>query len=161
MKSINLVWIIRSVTLILYFFIAAQGAFYLLGFGKALYNISSDTFIELRKAVDPVIRGRLKTLYLATLAMTFVWFLLTDKSGGFASYGLILVSFLLLTTDIFLILKVSEPVNVEINVIDTFTVKRSVFLQQEWLKYILIRAGISVSGFLLLLLQVTLRLNHH
>lgn len=161
MKSIDLVWIVKSVSLVLYFFIAAQGAFYLLGFGKALYNVPSDTFIELRKAVDPVIRGRLKTLYLATLAMVFLWFLLTDKSGGFVSYGLILVSFLLLTTDIFLILKVSEPVNVEINVVDTFTVKRSIFLQQEWLKYILIRGGISVSGFLLLLLHVTLRFNHH
>ena len=140
--------------MLLYFLVAAQGAFYLFGFAKALYNIPSETFIELRKAVDPVVRSRFKVLYLSALAMMFIWLLLIDKTGGFWSYGLILIAFLLLSADLVLILKVSEPVNRIING-DISNLKGSYDqLRHQWLKFISIRGYLSVSGFILLIIHL-------
>ena len=140
--------------MLLYFLIAAQGAFYIFGFGKALYNIPSENFIELRKAVDPVIRSRFKVLYLSALALMFIWLLLTDRTGGFWSYGLILAAFLLLAADLILILKVSEPLNRIING-DVSSLHGSYNeLRHQWLKFILIRGYLSVSGFILLIINL-------
>ena len=102
MKPIELISVVRIVGIVLYFFIAAQGAFYHFGFGKALYNIPSEDFIELRKAVDPIVRGRFKVLYLSALAIMFIWFLMSDKSAGFLSYAPVLLAFLLLVADMVL-----------------------------------------------------------
>ena len=65
MKPIELISVVRIIGITLYFFIAAQGAFYHFGFGKALYSIPADDFIVLRKAVDPIVRGKFKVLYLS------------------------------------------------------------------------------------------------
>jgi hypothetical protein len=157
MKSVDIISLVRIVGLMLYFFIAAQGAFYHLGFGKALFNISAENFIELRKAVDPEVRGKFKALYLSALAVMFIWFLMADKSGGFWSYGPVLIAFLLLVADMFLILKFSEPVNELINS-DLLDSKESFMLARvEWLKFIFIRGYLSISGFTILLVHLVLR----
>lgn len=107
--------LIRTIGVVLYFFVAAQGAFYHVGFGKALFNISPESFIELRKAVDPQVRGKLKALYLSALATMFVLLILSMNSGGLLSYGPMLVAFLLLLADLVLIVMRSERVNELIN----------------------------------------------
>lgn len=157
MKSIEIISLVRIIGITLYFFIAAQGAFYHLGFGKALYNIPADDFIELRKAVDPVIRGRLKVLYLTALAVMFVWFMLSDKTAGFLSYAPVLVAFLLLIADMVLILKFSEPVNTLINEGSLNAETGYENARDEWLKFIFIRGYLSVSGFLLLLIHLVFK----
>lgn len=149
----NIIFLVRIISMILYFFIAAQGAFYLFGFAKALYNIPSENFIELRKAVDPVVRSRFKVLYLSALFMMFIWLLIIDKTHGFWSYGLILTAFLLLAADLVLILKVSEPANRIING-DVSSLQGSYNeLRHQWLKFISIRGNLSVSGFILLIIH--------
>jgi len=140
--------------MLLYFFIAAQGAFYHFGFGKALYNIPAENFITLRKAVDPVVRARFKVLYLAAIGLMFVWLLQTDKSNGFWSYAPVLLSFLFLLADMALILKFSEPVNHLINSNalkgrESFTEARA-----QWLRFIFLRGYLSVAGFALLLIHL-------
>jgi len=157
MKPIELISVVQIVGIVLYFFIAAQGAFYHFGFGKALYNIPSEDFIELRKAVDPIVRGRFKVLYLSALAIMFIWFLMSDKSAGFLSYAPILLAFLFLVADITLILKFSEPVNELINSNSLNTQSGFENARNAWLKFILIRGYLSISGFLLLMVHLVFR----
>lgn len=146
-----MVSIVGLIGVVLYFFIAAQGAFYHIGFGKAMFHIPAEGFIQLRKAVDPVVRRKLKGLYLSALAIMFTWLVLTDKSGGFLSYGPVLIAFLLLVTDLVLILKCSEPVNELINSDLLNTQQGYSNARKEWMKFIFIRGYLSVSGFVILL----------
>ena len=157
MKSTELVPLIRIIGIILYFFIAAQGAFYHFGFGKALYQIPSEHFIELRKAVDPVVRSKFKVLYLSALVVMFVWFLISDKSAGFWSYGFVLLAFIFLIADMVLILKFSEPVNELINSDLLNTEKGYSNARSEWLKFILIRGYLSLTGFAMLIIHLAFK----
>jgi hypothetical protein len=157
MKSIDILSLVSIVGVLLYFVIAAQGAFYHFGFGKALYNIPAEHFIELRKAVDPVVRGKFKVVYLSALAVMFIWFLLIDKSAGFWSYGPVVIALLLLIADLFLIVKFSEPVNELVNSNLLNTKESFVEARDQWLKFILIRGYLSISGFVLLLLHLVLK----
>ncbi|MCF2503434.1 hypothetical protein L0663_08615 [Dyadobacter sp. CY107] len=158
MKPIELISVVRIIGIVLYFFIAAQGAFYHFGFGKALYNIPADDFIVLRKAVDPIVRGKFKVLYLSALAVMFIWFLMSDKSAGFLSYAPVLLAFLFLVADMALILKFSEPVNALINSNSIDTEAGFESARSEWLKFILIRGYLSISGFLLLLVHLVFKI---
>lgn len=156
MKQIELISLVRLVGVMLYFFIAAQDAFYHFGFGKALYNIPSEDFIELRKAVDPIVRSRFKVLYLSALAVMLIWFLMIDKSAGVLSYAPVLIAFLLLAIDMVLIVKFSEPINALINsnAIDSESGFQTA--RNEWLKFILLRGYLSISGFMLLMIHLVL-----
>ncbi len=154
MKSFELTFTIRIAGMLLYFLIAAQGAFYLFGFGKALYNIPAENFIDLRKAVDPVMRGRFKVVYLSALAVVFMWLVMADKSGGMMSYGCLLAAFLLLVADMVLIVKFSEPLNATINGNILESNESLKELRHQWLKFILIRGSLSVTGFVLLLIDM-------
>lgn len=153
MKSVEIVSVVRIIGMMLYFLIAAQGAFYHFGFGKALYHIPAENFIELRKAVDPVVRSKFKGLYLSALGVLFIWFLVSDKTGGFWSYGPVMFAFLMLIADMVLIVKFSEPVNELINsdLLNTQTGYKAA--RGEWLKFIFIRGYLSMAGFFLLMVQ--------
>jgi hypothetical protein len=154
MKSIEILTVVRMVGVVLYFFVAAQGAFYHVGFGRALFNISPEGFIELRKAVDPQVRGKLKALYLSALATMFTWLVLAVNSGGLLFYGPVLVAFLLLVSDLVLALKRSEPVNELINSNLLNTTQAYAAARTEWMKYIFVRGSLAVAGFVLLLLYL-------
>jgi hypothetical protein len=157
MRSIDILSLVSIVGVLLYFIIAAQGAFYHFGFGKALYNIPSENFIELRKAVDPIVRGKFKVVYLSALAVMFVWFILVDKSAGFWSYGPVIIALLLLIADLFLIVKFSEPINELVNSNLLNTKQSFEEARDQWLKFIMIRGYLSVSGFVVLLLHLVLK----
>ena len=154
----TIVIVISSIAMLLYFFVAAQGAFYIFGFAKAMYNLPVPSFIELRKTVDPVVRSRFKTLYLSTITIMLIWVLVSDKSGGFWSYGLIFIAFLLLGTDLFLVVKASEPLNKTINGDISQTQESWNDLRNKWLKFILIRGSLSISGFVLLIAHLILQI---
>ena len=154
MKTMDILVPIAIVSMLLYFFIAAQGAFYLFGFSKALYNVPVENFIELRKAVDPVVRGRFKILYLSTLFMMTVWFFSMDKSAGFSSYAFVLLALLLLVTDLVLILKLSEPVNEVINGDILNTTESFNAVRKQWLEAIVVRGYLSVTGLTLLIIHL-------
>lgn len=154
MKSIEILDMVRAIGLVLYFFVAAQGAFYRVGFGKALFDIAPENFIELRKAVDPRVRRPLKTLYISSLTTMLTWLVLTVNAGGLLTYGPVLVAFLLLIADLVLALKCSEPVNVLINADLLNTRQGYVNARDEWMKFISIRGSLAVSGFVVLMLYV-------
>jgi hypothetical protein len=156
MKSIEILGMVRAIGLVLYFFVAAQGAFYRVGFGKALFDISPESFIELRKAVDPRVRRPLKTLYVSSLATMLTWLVLTVNSGGLLTYGPVLVALLLLIADLVLALKCSEPVNALINADLLNTRQGCVNARDEWMKFIFIRGSLVVAGFVVLMLHVCL-----
>ena len=93
--------LLKLAHLVLYFFIAAQGAFYLLGFYKVLSGIPSHDFILLRKAADPVLAPHLKILYILTLLVSLL--ILATHFRAFTVSTLVLLSaaVLLLGIDIF------------------------------------------------------------
>lgn len=154
MKSIEMLNIVRAIGLVLYFFVAAQGAFYRVGFGKALFDISPESFIELRKAVDPHVRRPLKVLYISSLATTLTWLVLTVESGRLLTYGPVLIAFLLLIADLVIALKRSEPMNVLINADLLNTRQGYVNARDEWMKFIFIRGSLAVAGFVVLMLHL-------
>lgn len=154
MKSADLIPAVRLIGMLVYFFLAAQGAFYHIGFGKALFNITAENFVGLRKAVDPAVRTPLKALYLSGLVSMLVWVAVADKSGGLLSYAPVVAALLLLVADLVLALKFSEPINELINSGLLNTEKAFANARDEWMKFIFIRGAISVSGFVILLLHL-------
>lgn len=143
--------LLKLAHLVLYFFIAAQGAFYLLGFYKVLSGIPSHDFILLRKAADPVLAPHLKILYILTLLVSLL--ILATHFRAFTVSTLVLLSaaVLLLGIDIFVALRVSEPLNKVIaGISEPFTNAASI--HRNWLRQIYLRAFFSVGGFILLLL---------
>jgi hypothetical protein len=156
MNSLKILPIISMAGSVLYFFIAAQGAFYLLGFGKALYNISPGHFIELRRAVDPIIGRRMKALYLATLMIMSLWVLLANQSEGFPGYGMVLTALLCLLTDLTLGIKASEPINKIITKETSPEFEQAYELQRDWILFVQIRGCVSVAGFLMLILHAVI-----
>lgn len=156
MKSIDLLAVVRTAASVLYFFLAAQGAFYRVGFGRALFDIAPESFMELRKAVDPRVRKNLKLLYLSALPAMLIWLVLAVKSGEMLSYGPVLVALLLLIADLVLALKASEPVNELINSDLLNTRQGYQNARTKWMKYIFIRGNLAIAGFIVLLLHLSL-----
>lgn len=156
MKSIEALTVVRIVGTMLYFFLASQGAFYRVGFGKALFDISPEDFIALRKAVDLRVRVPLKALYLSSMAIMLSWLVLAVNSGGLLTYGPVLVALMLLVADMILALKCSEPVNELINSDLLNTRQGYLNARDKWMKYINIRGLLAITGFLVLLLHVGL-----
>lgn len=145
------IFVTRWLHLAFYFFIASQGAFYLLGFYNILAGIPSRDFILLRKAADPVIAPRLKILYLLTIAVSLTAFLLNYRVLPVLPLLLSITATLLLFIDVFIALKISEPLNRIITEMqEPFTAATPV--HRKWLAQIRLRAFLSAGGFLLLLL---------
>lgn len=142
--------IIEVAAVIIYFFLASQGAFYILCFAKALKSLSVQNFAELRKVVDDAIALPLKILYLCAAGIMITWMVLEVRWPLQLPQALVAGAFLLLATDMVLAFKVSVPLNKAIIQSNT------IHLQQEWLKFIVIRGCLSVGGFVLLVVRLLL-----
>jgi hypothetical protein len=147
--SVTLFPILVVCSATLYFFLASQGGFYLLSFAKVLRNMPTAQFLELRKAIDHVIENRLKILYPATIACMVVMTLMTVNIGSIINRGLLVMSILLLLLDVILALRVSIPLNTVIQHISDGSEARDI--QTRWLRFIGIRAYLSVTGFVSLM----------
>jgi uncharacterized membrane protein len=142
--------VVKPVQLVLYFLIASQGAFYLVGFYKVLSAMPSRDFILLRKTADPVMAPKLKVLYLLTLVMSIVAILVNFRSWSSVSLVLFTAATLCLLADILIALTVSEPLNKVITALQE-PFKGAAAIQRKWLEQIYIRAFLSAGGFLMLL----------
>lgn len=142
--------VVKPVQLVLYFLIASQGTFYLIGFYKVLSAMPSRDFILLRKAADPVMAPKLKVLYLLTLVMSIVTILLNFRSLSSVSLVLLAAATLCLVADILIALTISEPLNKVITALQE-PFESAAGIQRKWLEQIYIRAFLSVGGFLMLL----------
>lgn len=160
MKAITFFSLLQFAVVMGYFFIAAQGAFYHLAFGKALKNIPADSFMELRRAIDPAIRVPLKSVYLSTLALMTLTVVTGFIQTGFSTNIWNLLALLMLIADIILVIKVSEPINHAINSLADISHEQGKALQAQWIKAILFRGYLSIAGFILLLVPHLLFKNH-
>ena len=139
--------------LTLYFFIASQGGYYLLAFGRVLRELPTDSFLQIRKVTDSVIEKPLKILYPAALIALLVRILVED--GNILSLFPPLISFLLLLADLLLAIKVSIPLNKMICQSESgYPMEKSSALKQKWINFILIRSYLSITGFILIMLQI-------
>jgi len=156
MKVIDLFFLFKVISFVIYFTLASQGGFYILSFYKVLLNLPTESFIEIRKATDNVIETPLKILYPSGLTCMLIWLLMTDKSSGILGYGFLLISFVLLATDLMLAINVNVPLN---KVIQHMTVDSgdAILVQQKWLKFILIRGFLSVTGYISLTLHLLIQ----
>jgi hypothetical protein len=131
----------------MYFFLASQGGFYLLSFAKVLRKMPTAQFLEIRKAIDHVIENRLKILYPATIGCMILMTLTAVSAGTILSRGPLLVSLVLLLLDVALALRVSIPLNKLIHHISDGSAAEARDIQTRWLRFIGIRAYLSVAGF--------------
>ncbi len=146
--------VLKFLQLILYFFIASQGAFYLIGFYKILMGIPERDFILLRKAADPVLAPHLKILYVLALIISLLVIIL--QLSGQRSVLLIfsIIAFVLFMADTIIALRVSEPLNKVIQVLqEPFTDAAPIRI--KWLWQIYLRAFLSVGSFVSLLIGYT------
>ncbi|RYY26961.1 MAG: hypothetical protein EOO04_10100 [Chitinophagaceae bacterium] len=138
-----------------YFFLAAQGVFYLLCFSRVFGEGSPLDFIRMRKKAAPILEPRLSLLYyscLATGAIT-VGFAFREP---FALYAVAtIISFAMLLTDVVLAKRYNIPINsiIELASVDSVPLEKAADLQKNWIRWIVLRGRIMIAGFILLLLQ--------
>lgn len=157
MKFFDLFFLFRLFSVMVYFILASQGGFYLLSFHKVLQNLPSKSFIEIRKAIDQVIEAPLKILYPGGLLMILIWLAIAGSTPDVLGYGLLILSFVLLATDLALAVKVSIPLNRTIHNVVTQSGGQATRIQQKWLKFIFIRGCLSISGFIFLILHLMIQ----
>lgn len=116
-----------------------------------------ESFIEIRKATDNVIETPLKILYPSGLICMLMWLFMADKSSGILGYGFLLISFVLLATDLMLAINVNVPLNKVIQHMTADNSGEAVLVQQKWLKFILIRGFLSVTGYISLTLHLLIQ----
>ena len=154
MKTMNSISYVKLLCLFIYFIIASQGAFYmLLGFAKAMSNVSASTFLEIRRATDLIIGNRLKALYFSVMVLLLFWIGSSFFNGSYHSHYFVILAFLLLSVDITLALQVEIPINKVLN--NRLLADPGIIhgLQEKWLFYILVRGALCITGFILLLLD--------
>lgn len=161
MKFLDIFFLFRLFSVLVYFMLASQGGFYLLSFHKVLQNLPSKNFIEIRKSIDHVIEAPLKILYPGGFLMMLIWLLITDRTPDVLGYGLLTLSFLLLATDLALAVSVSNPLNRTIHNVVAQSGGQAIRIQKKWLKFIFIRGCLSISGFIFLILHMMIRMEMH
>lgn len=98
---------LEFVAVCLWALLASQHAFYAVGLGAAQSALGAAAYIELRNAIDEVMRQRLPVLYLATLAWTIL--LVARRRGpARAAFAVALVALL---ADVGLTLVGNVPIN--------------------------------------------------
>lgn len=94
------------VGIVLWALLASQHLFYAVGLGDTQRALGASAYIELRNAIDVVMRQRLPVLYVATLAWTI--FLVVRGGPGRVAFALAIVALL---ADVGLMLLGSVPIN--------------------------------------------------
>lgn len=155
MKSFDVYLLGKYCCLILYFFLAAQGAFYLLAFGKVFKTLPPDSFLQIRKATETVIEKPLKILYPTATFSMLLWVMYANKHDT-DSFLLLVVSLLMLLTDLILAVKVSIPLNQRIARFDNSFSTEVLRAKQKWIRLIIFRGYFSVTGFGILVLHLLL-----
>lgn len=142
----------KTIYVLLYIAIAAQGIFYWMGIADALEHISLGAFMEQRKAIDAVIANPLRIIYLSTLitGITLIWMLC--KQPFSIMFILVVCSLLFLCVDGYFIFTKSLPLN---RMIDLYEIDSHIILfesvRKEWLFYIKLRGFFAISGLLIML----------
>lgn len=157
MKITNLFFLFKVFSFVIYFTLASQGGFYILSFYKVLLNLPTENFIEIRKATDNIIATPLKILYPSGLVFMLAWLLMADKSSGLLGYGFLLIAFILLAADLMLAINVNIPLNKVIQHMTMENREEALLVQEKWLKYILIRGFLSVTGYISLTLHLLIQ----
>jgi hypothetical protein len=138
-----------------YFFLASQGAFYIMAFGKVFTTLPTDYFLQIRKLTEKAIEKPLKVLYPFAILSTLLWITYADKEQT-SVFAPLFLSFFMLLADLCLALKISIPLNQRIARLETSYTAEVVILKQRWIRFILIRGYFSVTGFGLLLTYLLL-----
>ncbi len=82
---------------------------------------------------------------------------MADKSAGILGYVFLAVSFVLLATDLMLAVNVNVPLNKLIQQMTVDHGGEAALIQQKWLKFILIRGCLSVTGYFSLILHLLIQ----
>jgi hypothetical protein len=138
-----------------YFFLAAQGVFYLLCFSRVFGESEPVDFIRMRKKAAPILEPRLSVLYYSCLLLGVVTVVLQFRESVSLQSVFTLLSYLLLLTDVLLAKRYNIPANsmIELANVDTIGPAEAGVIQGLWIKWIVIRGRIMIAGFMLLLLQ--------
>ena len=153
MKFFDIYFTNKITCLTLYFFLASQGGFYLLAFGKVLKVLSTDSFLQIRKATERFIETPLKILYPVTNLCLMIWVVLAEKVSGL-SFTFLVSSLMLLLVDLLLAIKISIPLNKRIAKLESSFTDEAFTAKKRWIKFIVIRGYLSATGFIFLLIHL-------
>ena len=152
MTALNLFHFLYNLT---YFFLAAQGVFYLLCFSRVFGDSSPADFIRMRQKAAPILEPRLSLLYYSCLITGAVTVVLSCTESWSTRAIFTLISYLLLLTDVVLAKRFNIPVNSVIETVNADTIGsfEAAAIQGTWLKWITVRGRIMIAGFTLLLMK--------
>jgi hypothetical protein len=102
--SIDWLWFANVTTFAI---VASQHAFYAVGLGRTQRALGASAYVELRNAIDDVLRKTLAPIYLATLVCT----VLSVIVHGGAARGFAVLALAALLVEAWLMLKRSVPIN--------------------------------------------------
>ena len=145
--------LLKAVQLFLYFLLAAQGAFYLLGLHKVMAAMPPSDFVALRKLANPVLEPRLKVLYMLTLLSSVFVLILSARQRDSFGFLLISIATALMLADLVLAMRLSIPLNARVAAVHTKP--DAALFQALWLRQIYVRAILAVSGFAILVAGTT------
>ena len=139
--------------------IAGQAFFYLIGGTAGVRNVSVGSFIEQRKAIDPVIAPILKILYpLCAITGVLVLILLRQQFYSL-TFLLSALALLLVLVDMAVAVKGEVPINQQ--VIGWTAIAHPdnwATVRDQWLTYMHWRQGCSITALLCLLISLFARL---
>ena len=153
MKFLDIYFTGKIVCLTFYFILASQGGFYLLAFGKVLKVLPTESFLQIRKTTEMFIETPLKILYPVTNLFLLIWVVFTEKASGL-SFMFLLSSQMLLLADLILAVKISIPLNKQIAALKSSFTAEALTAKKRWIKFIVIRGYLSVTGFIFLLIHL-------
>jgi hypothetical protein len=102
--SIDWLWFANVTTFAV---VASQHAFYAVGLGRTQCALGASAYVELRNAIDDVLRKSLPPVYLATLACAVLSVIVHDG----AARGFAVLALAALGVEAWLMLKRSVPIN--------------------------------------------------
>ena len=95
----------------------------------------------------------LKILYPVTNFCLLIWVVLAEKASG-PSFTFLVSSLMLLLLDLILAIKISIPLNKRISELESSFTDEAFTAKKRWIKFIVIRGYLSVTGFIFLLFHL-------
>jgi hypothetical protein len=117
----------------------------------AFAAVSMENFIEMRKAIDKVIVGRITVIYYCCLALSLVVVFLSIKEKNSLLVVTSVIALVCLIVDTVIAVKGNVPINNLINALPETEVLKAVDLRAQWLTFIHYRGILATLGMISLL----------
>lgn len=141
----NAIHMLRCLSLGCFFFLAAQGGFYMLAQSRVMRELRAADFRHIRQLTDAAVGPKLKLLYPGTLLLLTALLIVETRQQGLLLSSGTALALLLLLADFLLAIVFSIPLNKLI-----FRTEDPA-LQVRWISMMSVRGYLCVAGFMILM----------